>query len=125
MQRFGGDDKPLVVVDYAHTPDALEKVLLALRPPSREGGELVCVFGCGGDRDPGKRPEMGRIAGRAAPTASSSPATTRAARIRPRSRAPSSRGIRDAGHRRWTIELDRARGDPRRDRRRATPATSC
>ena len=65
MQRSGGGHAPLVVVDYAHTPDALEKVLTALRPAVASGGELVCLFGCGGERDRGKRPEMGRVAARA------------------------------------------------------------
>jgi UDP-N-acetylmuramoyl-L-alanyl-D-glutamate--2,6-diaminopimelate ligase len=63
MNALGGEDEPLVVVDYAHTPDALHSAISALRPVARDrGGKLVCVFGCGGDRDPGKRPQMGQIA---------------------------------------------------------------
>lgn len=63
MQLFGGVGEPLVIVDYAHTPDALAKVLEAARDAAtRRGGELVCVFGCGGDRDAGKRPMMGEVA---------------------------------------------------------------
>lgn len=70
MQRLGGrlqNDEPLVVIDYAHTPDALEKTLDALRPIAvARGGRLICMFGCGGDRDATKRPLMGAIAERLA-----------------------------------------------------------
>ncbi len=107
MQRLGGGAAPLVVIDYAHSPDALEKVLTALRPGVVEGGHLICVFGCGGDRDAGKRPEMGRVA------------STLAERVivttdNPRNEDPASiasaivRGIRDTGNRHWTVDLDRA-----------------
>lgn len=67
MQALGGDGQPLAVIDYAHTPDALEKALAALRETATvRGGRLVCVFGCGGNRDPGKRPLMGEVATRRA-----------------------------------------------------------
>ena len=63
LQCLGGQGAPLAVVDYAHTPDALQKTLDALRPVAQQrGGALWCVFGCGGDRDNAKRPLMGAIA---------------------------------------------------------------
>ncbi|WP_150699409.1 UDP-N-acetylmuramoyl-L-alanyl-D-glutamate--2,6-diaminopimelate ligase [Pandoraea terrae] len=67
MEQIGQAGQPLVVIDYAHTPDALEKTLAALRPVAQaRAGALVCVFGCGGDRDNGKRPLMGAVAERLA-----------------------------------------------------------
>ncbi|WIG54300.1 MAG: UDP-N-acetylmuramoyl-dipeptide--2,6-diaminopimelate ligase [Rhodanobacteraceae bacterium] len=64
MNRLGGGTLPLVVVDYSHKPDALEQVLAALR--AHCDGKLICLFGCGGERDAGKRPIMGAIAERMA-----------------------------------------------------------
>ncbi len=65
MQRLGGGQQPLILVDYAHTPDALEKTLIAARELVA-AGKLICVFGCGGNRDKGKRAVMGEIAERLA-----------------------------------------------------------
>lgn len=62
LESIPNDMERFVYVDYAHTPDALENVLSALR--STASGRIICVFGCGGDRDKAKRPQMGQIAGR-------------------------------------------------------------
>lgn len=62
MQLFKKAQKPLVIVDYAHTPDALQKTLETIREHSAVGAKLWCIFGAGGDRDADKRPKMGRIA---------------------------------------------------------------
>jgi UDP-N-acetylmuramoyl-L-alanyl-D-glutamate--2,6-diaminopimelate ligase len=107
MQRLGGGDRPLVVIDYAHTPDALDKVLTALRPAVGEGSELICLFGAGGERDRGKRPEMGRLAARLADR-------VLVTSDNPRGEDPAAiaseivHGIRDTGIRRYSVELDRA-----------------
>ncbi|WP_077002967.1 UDP-N-acetylmuramoyl-L-alanyl-D-glutamate--2,6-diaminopimelate ligase [Variovorax sp. KK3] len=63
MERVSVPGRPLAVVDYAHTPDALDKALAGLRPLAQQrGGQLWCVFGCGGDRDSTKRPMMAAVA---------------------------------------------------------------
>jgi len=108
MQRLGGGLLPLVVVDYAHSPDALQKVLTALRPAVASAHELVCVFGCGGDRDAGKRPEMGTAAGRLADrlvVTSDNPRTEDPAAIA----SAVVNGIRTTSNRHWSVELDRAK----------------
>lgn len=67
LQMLGGQAGPWACVDYAHSPDALARVLEALRPIAQaRGGRLICIFGCGGDRDAAKRPAMGEIAARLA-----------------------------------------------------------
>ncbi len=107
MQRLGGDADPLVVIDYAHSPDAIEKALTALRGAVSPKSELVCVFGCGGDRDRGKRPEMGRLAARLADrvvVTSDNPRTEDPATIA----SEIVHGIRETGNRHYSVELDRA-----------------
>jgi len=107
IQRLGNKGQPVAVIDYAHTPDALNRVLQALRTTLKEGQRLFCVFGCGGDRDSGKRPLMGAIAAK------------RADRVwvtndNPRSESPTvilaaiEEGLRSVESASWVVEADRA-----------------
>ena len=107
LQAVPGHPHGAVYVDYAHTPDALENILKALRPHTE--GKLLCVVGCGGDRDPGKRPIMGRLAATLADVAvitddnprSEDPAKIRAAMLR---EAPGAKEIGDRHDAiRWAI----------------------
>jgi UDP-N-acetylmuramoyl-L-alanyl-D-glutamate--2,6-diaminopimelate ligase len=103
MQMVREPHMPLVVVDYAHTPDALEKALETLRATLSKEARLHCVFGCGGDRDPGKRPLMGEVATRLA---------DRAVITSDNPRSENPRAIIDeilaGAHPNYAIEADRA-----------------
>jgi UDP-N-acetylmuramoyl-L-alanyl-D-glutamate--2,6-diaminopimelate ligase len=105
-----GADEPLAVVDYAHTPDAIENVLRALRPPTR--GRLIVIVGAGGDRDPHKRAAMGAAAARTADLVivtddnprSEDPARIRAAVLAGALAVAGSAGVEEIGDRRTAIE---------------------
>ncbi len=97
---------PLVVVDYAHTPDGLERTLQAGRGLAGAGGRLICVFGCGGERDRGKRPQMGAIAHRLADQVVLTSDNPR--REDPAAIAAQVRGGAAGPGASWEVELDRA-----------------
>lgn len=105
FERVAADEGPTVIVDYAHKPDALEKLLHAVRDMA-SGRRIVLLIGCGGDRDKGKRPEMGAIAGRLADY-------TVLTSDNPRSEKPEAildemeRGMRDVPKERYTRVADR------------------
>ncbi|MDR1529215.1 MAG: UDP-N-acetylmuramoyl-L-alanyl-D-glutamate--2,6-diaminopimelate ligase [Burkholderiales bacterium] len=107
MQRLGEENTPRVIVDYAHTPDALRHVLQTLRTDLNETQRLYCVFGCGGDRDKEKRAPMGYWAGRLADK-------ILVTSDNPRSESPEEivrqvvQGLNDSGNAEWEIELNRA-----------------
>ncbi len=104
LQKVPGHKKGAVYVDYAHTPDALENILKALRPHTQE--RLICLIGCGGDRDPAKRPVMGRIASHLADIAiitDDNPRSEDPAAIRDQMMAEA-KGAKEIGGRRKAIE---------------------
>ena len=104
MELVPNDRSLTIVVDYAHTPDALEKALTAAKQIT--AGRILTVFGCGGDRDRGKRSEMGRVAGQ-------NSHKVFVTSDNPRSEDPAAiadeieRGLRDAGQKEYVIELAR------------------
>jgi UDP-N-acetylmuramoyl-L-alanyl-D-glutamate--2,6-diaminopimelate ligase len=99
-------ERPLVVVDYAHTPDGLVGTLATARELCR-GGRVICVFGCGGDRDRGKRPQMGAVVDERADIAVLT--TDNPRREAPAAIAADVRAGAPAPRARWIEELDRAR----------------
>ena len=100
-------ERPLVVVDYAHTPDGLRGTLTTARELVGAGGRVVCVFGCGGGRDRGKRPEMGEIADRLADVVVLT--TDNPRHEDPEAIAADVRGGVPAPRAAWLVELDRRR----------------
>jgi UDP-N-acetylmuramoyl-L-alanyl-D-glutamate--2,6-diaminopimelate ligase len=111
MERVGADDVgPLALVDFAHTPDALERLLAAARGLVPTGGRLLVVVGCGGDRDPHKRPVMGGIAVRDADVAvltSDNPRSEDPAAIVEDVRRGADAALRDGAAGRLEVEVDR------------------
>ncbi len=100
-------ERPLVVVDYAHTPDGLVGTLATARELCRAGGRVICVFGCGGDRDRGKRPQMAAVVDERADVAVLT--TDNPRREDPAAIAADVRAGAAAPRARWIEELDRAR----------------